>query len=172
VATRFLGGGTPCELLQRRFKNNDVAILSSIHGVYPTNYGDPTSIIISRLLGPRRLPKDVPALASGEQSYTRSYDIPWDGFMMMMMINSSFIIHHSSFIIHHSSFIIHQSSVIINHSSFISHHSSFIIHHSSFIVHHLSFIVHHSWSWQEKTNKSVNWPGHMLFSASFSGHCI
>ena len=171
MATRFLGGGTPCELLQKRFKNNDVAILSSIHGVYPTNYGDPTSIIISRLLGPRRLPKDVPALASGEQSYTRSYDIPWDGFMMMMM-NSSFIIHHSSFIIHHSSFIIHQSSVIINHSSFISHHSSFIIHHSSFIVHHLSFIVHHSWSWQEKTNKSVNWPGHMLFSASFSGHCI
>ena len=32
----------PVRTPPKTFQNNDVAILSSIHGVYPTNYGDPT----------------------------------------------------------------------------------------------------------------------------------
>ena len=73
--------------------------------------------------------------------HERSNDL---AVLFVIILHSSFCIHHSAIIILHSSFTIHHSSFIILHSSFCIHHSSFCIHHSAFSVLHSAFCIQRS----------------------------
>ena len=73
--------------------------------------------------------------------HERSNDL---AVLFVIILHSSFCIHHSAISVLQSAFCIHHSAIIILHSSFTIHHSSFIILHSSFCIHHSSFCIHHS----------------------------